>query len=140
MAPSGRSPRRVACGAVVAVVLFACLGLALQGCDRAPAGPATEGPPFPQLTAEYHAVVLTSGQVYYARVRPEAGGFLRLDDVFYIVGQPPSGNEVAKGSLIRRGRELHGPTYTLVNRDQVLMIEPVARGSRVGELIREASR
>ncbi|HSL22808.1 MAG TPA: hypothetical protein VK886_14855, partial [Vicinamibacterales bacterium] len=80
-------------------------------------------------------MVLANGQAYYARIHEQKDGFYRLTDVFYIVGQAPQQGqegERPKASLIRRGRELHGPDQMFVNREHVLFIEPVSPSSRVG--------
>jgi hypothetical protein len=126
------------------LVLASCCAVSAAGCSSAPA--ANDAAPAPAATPfvrdAYHAVVLTSGQVYYAKIAGEQDGFLTLTDIFYIVGQPaPPGQPIDpnKGSLIRRGRELHGPERMLVNRAHVLFVEPVSPTSRVGLLIKEAN-
>lgn len=123
------------------LALAACSVVLAAGCSSAPAANETTSAPTPFAPDVYHAVVLTSGQVYYARIAGERHGFLTLTDVFYIVGQPgPAGQPLdpTKGSLIRRGKELHGPERMFVNRAHVLFAEPVSPSSRVGTLIKEA--
>ncbi len=117
------------------IALTCCASLLLTaGCETS----SERG--LPSLDAEFHAVVLTTGQVYYGRMGGSDNGFVVLTDVHYIIGQQAQEDEGPKGSLIRRGRELHGPNKTLVNRNHVLMIEPVTPDSRVGKLIQEARK
>jgi hypothetical protein len=42
--------------------------------------------------------------------------------------------------LIRRGKEWHGPDYTILNAEHIVLIEPVSEGSKVAELIAEQER
>lgn len=42
--------------------------------------------------------------------------------------------------LVRRGKEWHPPDRMIINAPQIVLIEPVTSGSRVAQLIAEASK
>ncbi|MDB5848034.1 MAG: hypothetical protein JWP29_1786 [Rhodoferax sp.] len=94
----------------------------------------------PALTATYHAVALANGQVFFGRVESLDGNYTVLRDVFYIQSrQNPESKEVAN-VLIKRGGEAHGPDRMLINRQQVLLIEPVSADSKIAKLIAEQAQ
>jgi small nuclear ribonucleoprotein (snRNP)-like protein len=91
----------------------------------------------PQLTTPYQAVALTNGQVFFGRIDSLDGNYTVLRDVFYIQSrQNPDSKEVAN-VLIKRGAEAHTPDRMVINRQQVLLIEPVGTDSRIAKLIAE---
>jgi hypothetical protein len=82
---------------------------------------------------------MDNGQVYFGKIENAGGGYPLLRDVYYIGKQTsPDGKEV-KNILIKRGNEWHGPEYMYVNRQHIVIIEPVSANSRVAQLIKEAS-
>ena len=91
----------------------------------------------PELTTPYQAVALTNGQVFFGRIDSLDGNYTVLRDVFYIQSrQNPESKEVAN-VLIKRGAEAHTPDRMVINRQQVLLIEPVGTDSRIAKLIAE---
>jgi small nuclear ribonucleoprotein (snRNP)-like protein len=91
----------------------------------------------PELTTPYQAVALTNGQVFFGRIDSLDGNYTVLRDVFYIQSrQNPDSKEVAN-VLIKRGAEAHTPDRMVINRQQVLLIEPVGTDSRIAKLIAE---
>jgi len=91
----------------------------------------------PELTTPYQAVALTNGQVFFGRIDSLDGNYTVLHDVFYIQSrQNPESKEVAN-VLIKRGAEAHTPDRMVINRQQVLLIEPVGTDSRIARLIAE---
>ncbi|APW37221.1 hypothetical protein RD110_08425 [Rhodoferax koreense] len=94
----------------------------------------------PELSAPYHAVALTNGQVFFGRIDRLDGNYTVLRDVFYIQSrQNPENKEVAN-VLIKRGGEAHGPDRMMLNRQQVLLVEPVGSDSKIGKLIAEQAQ
>src|SRR5262245_1111996 len=94
----------------------------------------------PELSTPYHAVVLTNGQVYFGRVESLGADYTVLRDVFYIqTRQNPDTKQVAN-VLIKRGGEWHAPDRMLVNRQQIVFIEPVKEDSQVAKLIAEQNK
>ncbi len=76
----------------------------------------------------YQAVFLTGGQVFFGRVGEATDGYLTLSDVFYL----SPGSETQPSQLVKRGRELHGPSEPMIiPTDQVLFIENLRNDSDV---------
>lgn len=91
----------------------------------------------PDTATPYQAVALMNGQLFFGRPEARQGGFIALRDVFYLqTRQNPQTQAVAQ-VLVKRGGEAHGPDHMLINRDQVLLIEPVRPDSQIGKLIAE---
>lgn len=89
----------------------------------------------PSFDTPYQAVLLDTGQVYYAKVQGLSDPFPVLRDVYYVQSTTDPQTKEVKNVLIRRGKELHGPTETVVNQRHVVMIEPINPASKVAELI-----
>ena len=117
---------------IAALVIAAALGLiAYQGAR-------SHG--LPELSTPYHAVALMNGQVFFGRVEALGTDYTVLRDVFYIQSrQNPETKQVAN-ILIKRGGEWHAPDRMILNRQQVLLIEPVKDDSQVAKLIAEQSK
>lgn len=92
----------------------------------------------PVFSTPYQAVALMNGQLFYGRAE-EGGEYLSLRDVFYIQGRQDPETKAVTSVLIKRGGEAHGPDHMLINRQQVLLIEPVRADSQIGKLIAEQS-
>lgn len=89
----------------------------------------------PQFQTPYQAVLLNGGQVYYGKLENASGMYPVLRDVFYVVRkEDPQSHQVAN-ILVRRGKELHGPEYMVLNRQSILFIEPVKEDSEIGQSI-----
>jgi len=98
---------------------------------------SVRGPGRPELTTPYHAVALTNGQVYFGRIESLGAEYAVLREVFYIQErQNPATHQVAN-VLIKRGGEWHAPDRMIINRQQLLLIEPVKEDSQVARLIAE---
>ena len=85
----------------------------------------------------YQAVVLVNGQVYFGKLGNSSGQYPELRDVFYVLSQANPETKQVSNILVRRGKELHGPDYMVLNRQSILMIEPVKEDSQVAKLIAE---
>lgn len=89
--------------------------------------------------AEYQAVFLDNGQVFFGKLSESNSEYPLLKDVFYVQNQTnPDTNEV-KSILIKRGHEWHGPSSMRINSKHIILMEPVGADSQVSELIKEAS-
>jgi hypothetical protein len=94
----------------------------------------------PELATSYHAVALTNGQVFFGRIDRLDGDYTVLRDVFYIqTRQNPDTRQVAN-VLIKRGGEAHAPDRMILNRQQVVLIEPVKEDSPIAKLIAEQNK
>ncbi|MQA23815.1 hypothetical protein [Rugamonas rivuli] len=97
----------------------------------------TRGHQGPELETPYQAVALMNGQMFYGRLEPAGGDYLTLRDVFYIQGRQNPETKAITSVLIKRGGEAHHPDRMLINRQQVLLIEPVKTDSQIAKLIAE---
>jgi len=114
---------------VLVVALLSAIGFQLFQASNAP-----------HFGSQYQAVVLNSGQVYFGRLEKSTGQYLLLRDVFYIVNQVNAETKQAANVLVRRGKELHGPEYMLLNPQSILLIEPVREDSQIAKLIVEQKK
>lgn len=97
-------------------------------------------------SGKYQAVFFTNGQVYFGKLSPLAGGYLKLEDIYYLQTKandtstnpqetaPDTANDV---ELIKLGNEIHGPEDEMIlNKDQVLFFENLKNDSRVSQSIK----
>ncbi len=94
----------------------------------------------PDLSTPYHAVALTNNQVYFGKVDGLGTGYVVLRDVFYIQSRVNPETKAMTNILVKRGGEWHGPDRMIVNREHMLLIEPVRADSQVAKLIEEQNR
>jgi hypothetical protein len=94
----------------------------------------------PELTTPYQAVALTNGQVFFGRIAELGTDYTVLRDVFYIQSRENPGTKQVTNVLIKRGGEWHAPDRMIINRQQVLIIEPVKEDSQVAKLIAEQNK
>jgi hypothetical protein len=91
----------------------------------------------PALTTPYHAVLLMNGQAFFGRVQSLDSEYVVLQDVYYIQSrQNPETKQVAN-VLVKRGQEWHSPDRMILNKRQMILMEPVTEGSQVAKLIAE---
>lgn len=97
--------RRLIAWLVIAAVVVGIGSLAWQQRDRFFVASA------PQVDKNaYQAVFLLTNQVYFGKMQIDGDNYL-LTDVFYL-SQPVDPN--AKGQLVKRGNELHGPREPMI--------------------------
>jgi hypothetical protein len=91
----------------------------------------------PEFNSQYQAVVLNGGQVYFGKLERANSQYPVLRDVFYIVNQLNPETKQQANVLVRRGKELHGPAFMVLNRDSIFFIEPVKEDSQIAKFIAE---
>ena len=90
-----------------------------------------------QFDTPYQAVVLINGSVYFGKLEGYGTNRPVLRDVYYVqTGTNPETKQVTN-VLVKRGKELHAPDRMYLNPNQIVMVEPVGRNSKVAELIQE---
>lgn len=94
----------------------------------------------PDFSSQYQAVVLNNGQVFFGKLENANSQFPVLRDVFYIVSQANPETKQVTNTLVRRGKELHGPEYMVLNRQSILLFEPVKEDSQVAKFIAEQKK
>jgi hypothetical protein len=90
-----------------------------------------------ELKAAFHAVLLTNGQVFFGRLENLGKPYPVLKDVFYIQSQVNPETKQTTVSLVKRGKELHGPESMILNANTIVIIEPVGENSAVAKLLAE---
>lgn len=122
--------QKIIAGALVAIVALLCAIVFL----------VYRGSGNPGFTTHYQAVLLSNGQVYFGKLEQASGQYPVLRDVYYIVSQTNPETRQTANMLVRRGKELHGPEYMVLNRQSILLIEPVKEDSQVAKLIAEQKK
>lgn len=93
----------------------------------------------PQFTTTFQAVLLDNNQVFYGKLSGLGTAYPKMTDVYYIVTTQDPKTKQVKHVLVKRGKELHGPTETFFNRRHIVMIEPVSPSSEVARLIAQSA-
>jgi hypothetical protein len=95
-------------------------------------------------TAQYQAVFLTNGQVYFCKLSNINDRYVVCKDIYYLQVQQAvqpadkSSADQPKVSLAKLGSELHGPEDEMqINRDQVLFWENLKDSSKVVNAIKD---
>jgi hypothetical protein len=94
----------------------------------------------PELNTPYQAVALMNGQVFFGRTEGLEKDYVVLRDVFYIQGRQSPGTQQISNVLVKRGGEAHGPDRMIINRQQLLLIEPVSENSQIAKLIADQNK
>src|SRR6185295_17393366 len=86
------------------------------------------------------ATCFVNGQAFFGKIDNLGSEHVTLREVFYIQSrQNPETKQVAN-VLIKRGQEWHAPDRMIINRNQIVLIEPVTEGSQVAKLIADQSK
>lgn len=102
-------------------------------------------------SSKYQAVFFTNGQVYFGRLQPTDGGYMKLTEVYYLqskqnnaTGEDANNPQAATNSqnnnvqLIKLGQEIHGPEDLMViSRDQILFYENLKTDGKVAKSIED---
>lgn len=90
------------------------------------------------IKTNYQAVLLDNGKVYFGKIE-QGSDYLLLKDVYYIQSKVDESTKAVTNILIKRGvQEWHAPDSMYINKEHVVLIEPVAELSKVAELIKSA--
>jgi hypothetical protein len=100
-----------------------------------------ETPQAPMIDAgKYYAVLLTNGSVYFGQVEGLGTPYPVLKDVYYVQSNVNQETKAVSNSLVKRGKEWHGPDRMILNEKAIVFLEPVGRDSRVAQLIEESKK
>ncbi len=88
--------------------------------------------------AEYHAVLLSNGSVYFGKLEAFDTPHPVLRDVYYVQSTVDPQTKAVNSILIKRGKEWHAPDRMILQRGNIIFVEPVGRDSRVAKLIAES--
>jgi len=114
----------------ISLILLVCSVsfLFLLGCEK---------PQKLDFKTDYQVVILDNGNAFFGKLEFPGKSFLLLKDIYYIQTQINQETKVQTNTLIKRGKELHGPDSMYVNTQHIIMIEPVSPDSQVAKLIKE---
>lgn len=88
--------------------------------------------------SSYQAVFLSNGQVYFGSIHKMDDDYLVLKNIYYLQANNnvQGSNDSQPFSLVKLGKELHGPTDTMyINRSQILFYEDLRSDSNVVKVI-----
>jgi hypothetical protein len=99
---------------------------------------------------KYQAVFLSNGQSYFGKVSNENENYVNLSDVYYLVQKQPLQSQQDAGSeqvaakapeysLVKLGKEMHGPISMAVSRSQILFIENLSDDSKLVQAVKSGS-
>ena len=92
-----------------------------------------------KFTTPYQAVLLSNGAVYYGKMTGYGTGTPVLTSVFYILSRQDPNTKETSNVLVKRGKELHGPDRMYLSPGSIVFVETVTTGSKVAQLIQQAS-
>ena len=89
----------------------------------------------------HHAVLLDNGSVFFGLIDSSGPDYVVLKNVFYVQTRVKDATKRdTQNVLVRRGKEWHAPEKMIINRHKIVLIEPVAGGSTVAQLIQQAEK
>ena len=86
----------------------------------------------------YQAVLLSNGSVYYGKLQGYGTPNPVLTNVFYIVSTVNPTTKQTSNTLVKRGKELHGPDRMYLSPTHIVFVETVGTGSKVAQLIAQS--
>jgi len=92
----------------------------------------------PPSSSGFHAVLLNNGQAFFGKLQGFGTPYPVLRDVFYIQTGQNKDTKEATYVLIKRGKEAHAPDWMLLNAADIVFVEPVAKDSKVAQLIAQS--
>jgi len=117
------------------------LGISTAGASCSPARQAAlsqEQSTAVKFDTEYQAVLLTNGQVFFGKLEGFGSAHPILREVYYVRTVPTAENSTqATNVLVKRGQEWHAPDFMVINASHIVLVEPVAKTSKVAQLILE---
>jgi hypothetical protein len=115
------------------LMALTALSVSLPGCGDI----GSEGQKL-DLKTNYQAVLLDNGQAYFGKVE-QGSDYILLKDIYYIQSKVDESTKAVSSVLIKRGvQEWHAPDSMYINKEHVVIVEPVAETSKVAELIKGA--
>lgn len=131
----------------IRVFLGLCLAIALSGCQALQQLRQKETPgDIPEYgsnvasESDYRAVLLSNNMVLFGKLHGLGTPFPVLTDVYYVQSVPDPTTKQPTNVLIKRGKEWHAPDRTVLNASQIIIVEPVAKDSKVMQVIAEAEK
>ncbi|MFA6228219.1 MAG: hypothetical protein WC668_03460 [Patescibacteria group bacterium] len=148
MPMAGRRKRGV-WKSIISILIVLIIAVLAVGAVMRWGGSLLGGDPIAHVSsADWQAVFLGNGQVYFGKVTAVGRKTLTLTDIYYlqVVTKPlqqtqqsataASDQSQQELTLIKLGNEIHGPSDRMViNRDMILLTEKLKKDSRVVQAI-----
>ncbi len=93
--------------------------------------------------AQYHAILLDNGAVYFGKLEVNNlkslnNDFPVLTDVYYVQTVTNPETKQTNSVLVKRGKEWHAPDRMVLNSRHIIFLEPVSGDSQVAKLIAQS--
>jgi hypothetical protein len=119
---------------IASILAIALAGTACKNMtSQAPTSSMTE-------PGKYYAVLLSNGSVYFGQLEGLGTQWPVLKDVYYVQSNVNQDTKAVSNSLVKRGKEWHGPDRMIINEKSIVFVEPVGKDSRVSLLIEESKK
>lgn len=140
--PAPKRPLRFV-AVIIGVVLLVVGGLFAWSTLKGAAAPGID-------TSKYQAVFLVNGDIYFGKLEPAGGDYMKLTNIYYI--QSPTtqltDKETQQAStdqnnvkLIKLGEEIYGPEDAMIiSRDQIMLYENLKPNSKVAQAIEKSKQ
>ena len=79
-------------------------------------------------------------KAFFGRVQSLDSDYVVLQDVYYIQSRQNPETKQVSNVLVKRGQEWHSPDRMILNKRQVILLEPVSETSQVAKLIAEQGK
>lgn len=86
---------------------------------------------------DFRAVLMSNGMVLFGKLHGLGTPYPVLTDVYYVRTVQNAAKQ-STSVLVKRGDEWHAPDRTILNANQIVLIEPVTKDSKVMQIIAES--
>lgn len=118
---------------ICSILVLTMLGTACRSLTKDAAAPTIEA-------GKYYAVLLNNGSVYFGQLDGLGSPYPVLTNVYYVASNVNQETKAVSNSLVKRGKEWHGPDRMIINEKAIVFLEPVGKDSRVAQLIEESKK
>jgi hypothetical protein len=91
-----------------------------------------------EFKTPYSVVFLDNNNAYIGKVQQIGKDYFQLTNIFYIQTQMNPETKQVSNTLTKRGQELHKPNFMYINKQHIILIEPVTADSQVAKLIAQS--
>lgn len=120
------------------ITALSCLAIALLLAAMIYQSAHTHSAPAPSTT--YQAILLSNGQAFFGRIEHLETDHPVMRDVFYIQSRVNQETQQVTNILVKRGGEWHAPDHLILNKQNIVFVEPVKEDSQVARLIADQNK
>ena len=78
--------------------------------------------------------------MYFGKLEGLGSPYPVLRDVYYVQSVTNPETKQVSSTLVKRGKEWHGPDRMMINEKAIVFVEPVGADSKVSQLIAESKK